>query len=248
MSDNTMPRNAGDIDALAGEYVLGTLDIETRRDIEQRLPEEGALRAAVERWEKRLQPYTRLAEPIEPPAALWGRIEHTLAHASQDAVVRDTLSPPTGPTWLQALWQNLSLWRGLAVCGLAGMLTLGTLTALKPAQPAAPRFLVVLMTPQHSQAGWVVQASSPRDIELIPTGGFEVPPGKTLEFWTKADDWGGPVSLGLIEPGESRHLSLEHLPPLEENQLFELTLEDAGGSPLDHPTGPIQFIGRAVAL
>jgi anti-sigma-K factor RskA len=35
---------------------------------------------------------------------------------------------------------------------------------------------------------------------------------------------------------------------LEANQLFELTLEPANGSPLDRPTGPIQFIGRAVKV
>ena len=32
------------------------------------------------------------------------------------------------------------------------------------------------------------------------------------------------------------------------NQLFELTLEPAAGSPLDRPTGPILYIGRAVRM
>ncbi len=41
---------------------------------------------------------------------------------------------------------------------------------------------------------------------------------------------------------------MDRLPPLESNQLFELTLEPPNGSPLDRPTGPIQFIGRAVKV
>jgi anti-sigma-K factor RskA len=41
---------------------------------------------------------------------------------------------------------------------------------------------------------------------------------------------------------------LDKLPPLESNQLFELTLEPASGSPIGKPTGPIQFIGRAVKV
>jgi anti-sigma-K factor RskA len=35
---------------------------------------------------------------------------------------------------------------------------------------------------------------------------------------------------------------------LEPNQLFELTLEPKTGSPIGKPTGPIQFIGRAVKM
>ena len=41
---------------------------------------------------------------------------------------------------------------------------------------------------------------------------------------------------------------LDKLPPLQPNQLFELTLEPPTGSPIGKPTGPIQFIGRAVKV
>ncbi len=75
-----------------------------------------------------------------------------------------------------------------------------------------------------------------------------VPAGKALELWTKADSWQGPVSLGLVKPGQSVRISLEKLPPLEPNQLFELTLEPPTGSPTGKPTGPIQFIGRTVKV
>ncbi|MDB5851339.1 MAG: polymerase subunit sigma-70, partial [Rhodoferax sp.] len=48
--------------------------------------------------------------------------------------------------------------------------------------------------------------------------------------------------------GQTVRIPLDKLPPLQPNQLFELTLEPATGSPIDRPTGPIQFIGRAVKL
>jgi anti-sigma-K factor RskA len=38
------------------------------------------------------------------------------------------------------------------------------------------------------------------------------------------------------------------LPAVEAQQLFEITLEPATGSPLNRPTGPILFVGRTVAL
>lgn len=75
-----------------------------------------------------------------------------------------------------------------------------------------------------------------------------MPPGKSLQFWTKADQWQGPKSLGLVRPGEPVQVPIDRLPPLEANQLFELTLEPEAGSPIDRPTGPIVFIGRAVKM
>ena len=54
------------------------------------------------------------------------------------------------------------------------------------------------------------------------------------------------MSLGLIEPGRTINIPLYHLPPLEPDQLFEITLEPYGGSPIGRPTGPVLYIGRAV--
>jgi anti-sigma-K factor RskA len=93
-----------------------------------------------------------------------------------------------------------------------------------------------------------MQANDAREIQLIPLSETEVPEDKALQFWTKADDWQGPVSLGLVKPGEVFRVPLGKLPPLQPNQLFELTLEKSTGSPINKPTGPIQFIGRAVKV
>jgi anti-sigma-K factor RskA len=111
-----------------------------------------------------------------------------------------------------------------------------------------PQYLVVLVAPQDKAPGWVVQASNAREVELIPLAVAQVPADKVLEFWTKADGWQGPVSLGLVQPGRSLRIALDKLPPLQANQLFELTLENVGGSTVGKPTGPVQFIGRAVKL
>ena len=56
------------------------------------------------------------------------------------------------------------------------------------------------------------------------------------------------MSLGLVKPGQTVRIPLDKLPPLQPNQLFELTLEPVNGSPTHRPTGPIQFIGRAVKV
>ncbi|NWE14851.1 anti-sigma factor [Pseudomonas yamanorum] len=223
------------IDELASEYVLGTLPAAQRAEVEQRLATDAELRAAVDAWEQRLLPLTEQAEPVTPSVNLWRRIERSLGHSvPQDSPV----------SW----WNRLSLWRGLAGAGLAASLVLATLLLTQTATINPTAYVVVLVAPQSQAPGWVIQASNTQEIQLIPLGIMEVPADKTLQFWTKGEDWQGPVSLGLVKPGQSLSVPLDKLPPLAPNQLFELTLENPGGSKTGKPTGPIQAIGRAVKV
>lgn len=247
MSNDTSPEppmGSGaydDLQTQAGEYVLGTLEAAERRAIEARLPHEPALRAAIEGWEQRLLPLTTLAEPVDPGAGLWPRIVASIAPA------RRAQQASAGHRWWQ--WDSLALWRGLAGGGFAAAAVLAAVLVLREAAaPPAPRYFVVLAAPQSQAPGWLVQAQTEGRLRLVPLGIDAVPAEKSLQFWTKADGWSAPVSLGLVKPGEAIEVPVDQLPPLQPNQLFELTLEPAGGSPIGRPTGPIQFIGRAVKI
>ena len=240
-----------DIQHLAGEYVLGTLSAASRAGVETRMANDAALRTAVEQWQEKLAPLHALVEPVEPPPQLWTRIESSVvAQAAATPVVAlapRKIQPDATPitTW----WNNLRLWRGLAASGSAATILMGVVIFTKLAQPPAPGYMVVLVGPQDKSPGWIVQAgTNSQQARLIPLGKMEVPGDKSLQFWTKGDDWKGPVSLGLVKPGQSLQVPLDKLPPLQPNQLFEITLEPYNGSPLDRPTGPILFIGRAVKI
>ncbi|MGN8259562.1 anti-sigma factor domain-containing protein [Pseudomonas sp. SMSB3] len=220
------------LDVLAGEYVLGTLSAEQAALVSERLAREPALRAAVDAWEARLLDLTAQAPAQAPSARLWPRIQRSL----------DAQAAPRHAHW----WQRLVLWQGLSAAGLAASLVLAWTLVHAPAPTT--EYLVVLVAPDSQQAGWVVQAHDSRTIELLPLGQDPVPQGKALQFWTKGEQWGAPLSLGLVKPGEPYRVPSGSLPPLERNQLFELTLEQAGGSPSGRPTGPVKFIGRAVKV
>lgn len=236
----TRPANESteELDELASEYVLGTLPAQRRTEVQQRLQDDAELRMAVDTWERRLLGLTDLVKPQEPSLHLWQRIERSM----------NTLNrlPPAAPIPSSSWWNLLPLWRGLAGMGLAATLLLGALMLTQTT--VKPTYLVVLVAPQDKAPGWVIQASNPREIQLIPLGMVEVPADKALEFWTKAEGWQGPVSLGLVKPGQTLSVELDKLPPLQPDQLFELTLENPNGSPTGKPTGPIQFIGRAVKV
>lgn len=251
---NTRVTSADDIQHLAGEYVLGTLSAASRAGVEARMVNDAALRTAVEQWQQKLEPLNALVEPAEPSPKLWTRIESSVAahaEAAKSAKVA-AVSAQTKQTATQSVvswWNNLNLWRGLTAAGFATAALMGVMVVSKIAQPPAPGYMVVLVGPQDKSPGWVVQAgTNSQQARLIPLGKMEVPGDKSLQFWTKGDDWKGPVSLGLVKPGQSLEIPLDKLPPLQPNQLFEITLEPYNGSPLDRPTGPILFIGRAVKI
>ncbi|WP_311221014.1 MULTISPECIES: anti-sigma factor domain-containing protein [unclassified Acidovorax] len=247
-STNSTSDPSGDIDTLASAYVLGTLPLAGRLEVQDRLPRDPELRQAVQAWEERLHPLTALAPAVEPSAALWPRIERSLGWSRADVRVQ----APAAPSALASWWNDLRLWRGLAGGGFAAAAVLAAVLVTRmgvPGGAGAPQYMVVLVAPGGTSPGWVVQAAATSNqLQLTPLANTPVPQGKSLQFWTKADQWSGPKSLGLVQPGESVKVPIDRLPPLEANQLFELTLEPEAGSPIDRPTGPIVFIGRAVKM
>lgn len=222
---------------LAGEYVIGTLSRARRHEVDAMLPTDATLRAAVAYWEERLLPLTALVEPVTPPVALWSRIERSLAPAS-------TPARAAAPGW----WQGLGLWRGLAAGGFAAAAIMAVVVGVRVQEVAQPRYMVVLAAPQNAAPGWVLELKDEDTLHLEPLVKTEVPDQRALQLWTKADSWDAPVSLGLVRPGEAVDVKLSKLPKLVPNQLFEITLEPAAGSPIGRPTGPILYIGRAVRI
>lgn len=231
-------RDAEDRSVAAGEYVLGTLADADRQAFEQALGGDARLRAEVAYWQDRLLALTREAAPATPPRNLWSRIEHRLAPAAA-APVR--------------VWQRLGWWRGLSAAALASCAVLSGLLVLRAQAPLpADRYVAVLQAPGGGGNGWFVEVDTRTStLRLVPVAGsrgVEVPAGRTLQFWTKAPDAAGPSSLGLVPAGAVTELPAQRLPALVPEQLFEITLEPAGGSPLGRPTGPVLFLGRAVRL
>lgn len=251
---STRTSDSDDIQHLAGEYVLGTLSAASRAGVEARMANDAALRTAVEQWQQKFEPLNALVEPVEPSPQLWARIESSVitqaeAAKSVKATVAATRAVKPASTSNANWWNSLNLWRGLTAAGFATAAFMGIMVVGNITQSPAPGYMVVLVGPQDKSPGWVVQAGTrSQQARLIPLGKVDVPSDKSLQFWTKGSDWKGPVSLGLVRPGESREISLDKLPPLEPNQLFEITLEPYNGSPLNRPTGPILFIGRAVKI
>src|SRR3984957_2369954 len=97
-------------DALAAEYVLGTLSADEREHAEALLTLDPGFAASVRMWERRLGELNVMVEAVEPPPELWDKIKselgvvETSSEAPQAAPVPASAEPPveTPPETLPA--------------------------------------------------------------------------------------------------------------------------------------------------
>jgi hypothetical protein len=81
-------------EALAAEYVLGTLDFEERMQARTLLDADEAFAAKVELWEHRFGELHLMVEPVEPEAAIWARIKAKVPEARQKMQPAPEVPPP----------------------------------------------------------------------------------------------------------------------------------------------------------
>jgi anti-sigma-K factor RskA len=251
-----------DEEMLAGEYVAGLLEGPAEAAFEARLSAEPELAAAVARWRRRFAEIDESAAPVVPDDAFWRRIETALATAPE--LPAETAAPAplsVGPApaasaraapaaraatsgGLADWWRSLALWRGFAAVATAAAIVLAVGLGRLALAPPPPTFVAVLLA-ETGEVGAVVHVFADGTAELLPLEDVTVPSGRALEVWTKWSDERGPVSIGLLDRPRTVRLSTGGLPETRPEQLFEITLEPATGSPTGRPTGPILFKGTA---
>lgn len=221
-----------------GEYVLGLLEGERLSAFEARLAAEPDLARKVEDLRRHLQKLDDTAGTITPGTALWDRIAARLDEAPP-ALMPAPASRPVAANdnrWLRRMAMAASIVVALGVGYLSGT----TLTAQRQ-----PVMIAVLLTEDGAQPAAIVEAYADDSVQLVPLERFVLPAGRVFEVWTLPDAETGPVSLGTFNEPQTLRLAGPSLPPPQQGQLYEITLEPEGGSPTGRPTGPILVKGFA---
>jgi len=219
-------------DRLAADYVAGTLRGAARRRLEALLPAHPHLRAAVQAWQARLMPLTLSVEPVQPPRAVWQRIEKRLGGATMPAASART-----------RLWERLALWRG--VSAFATVAALGFAMLLAVPTPSEPPMVVVLSATSGETQGvntFVAGVSADgRAVVTRPIVPVNVQPDRALELWAVPPQ-GAPRSLGLISEKSASVVQRGRIPA--GTAALAVSLEPRGGSPTGVPTGPVLYVGK----
>jgi len=219
--------------ALAAEYVLGSLRGPARRRFERLMAQRPDWREEVELWSTRLAGLAAGAPPVEPPTSLWPRIEERVA--GRPAPVRTR-----GLRW----WRSLAVVTSLAAIVLAIALV---------GAPEPPVTQVSVLRDEQARTGWVVTFVSGKraapELRVLTEGASPIP-DRAFELWALPGAGAAPVSLGLLPAqGEAvLTLSPQVRPLLERGAALAVSVEPPGGSPTGQPTGPVVYQGKLTTI
>ncbi len=232
------PDSPEELQALAGEYVLGTLDPGERAEAERLLASDPDFAGAVAAWQHRLDPLNAAVAPVTPPEGLFRRIEQRLGE-------------PVDSAKILKLERHLRHWRTatLAITALAASL-IGFIVASPREQPA--HHFVAAVQQGEQQPVFLVAVDTAKGIIAVrPVAARPPESGRDYELWAVGGGRPQPQSLGLIA------LKDVNLPAarLESNKsasfgdvVFAVSLEPRGGSPTGQPTGPVLWTGKLVPV
>jgi anti-sigma-K factor RskA len=259
MSANLPPIDGdiGDHDLLAAEYVLGLLQPEALRQAQARFERDPAFAAEVDMWETRFAPWLAAIPPVAVPDETWARIRTTLwQHELPERAARPALAR-------RSLWNSMPFWRGLAAGGFAvaaaSVAALLLTTQRLPAPVPAPSPVVVAPTPatpivvslrndDGTTAYTATIDAANGTLTLVPVqlGGD---PSLSPELWL-IPAGGQPHSLGMVDRAKAMLISIPASlrSAAGADSLFAISLEPAGSSAHQAPTGPVVAKGSGMRL
>ena len=224
------------IHELADEYVLGLLDPVEQAQVERRVETDAAMRAAVAASRDRFVELDA-SSAAAAPETLWQRIDAALVSqtGASAAVPAESVRPASNDN---------RLWRPLALAAMAATLLLAVGLGWSVTNRPEPQVVAILVDTSGAPLA-VVEDFAGNSARVTLLTDFPVPAGKTMQVWTLPSQDMGPVSLGLLDTARSVVLEGPDLPQPREDQLYEITVENEGGSPTGRPTGPILVKGFA---
>lgn len=229
-----------DIDAIAGEYVLGTLDAGERVSVAARRLREPALDAAIQDWERKLAPLSELVAAVAPPSGAFAKIE---------ARIDGNDIASSGSATIVNLRRRLGMWRTTALAASAIAASLIVTFGVREFQPTPKQQnLVAVLQKDAASPAFLVTVNIEDRVMTVQPIAAKPEAGKSYELWIVQDSLGAPKSLGVIDDPKvmTRPTLAAYKPDVIESATFAVSLEPEGGSPTGKPTGPVVFSGRLI--
>ena len=217
------------LDALAVDFILGTMRGSARRRFQQLIMAKPAVRQTVWRWEQHLNPLAESLPARAPNPAVWLKVQQRLGWLAVESVPHAKASRP--------LWQALAMAASLLL----------VVVLLKPIISSVPQQDIAVIQSQDAKAWWLISKAD-RKLTVKATAAVGEQQLNDYELWMLPANGAAPVSLGLLpQQGEQ----LLDWPAAAEGlaiAALAVSLEPRGGSPTGAPTGPVLFTAEIITL
>ena len=226
--------------ALAAEHALRILRGDELRETSALEASDSGFARDVARWRGRLAPLLGEVEPVDPPGALWARIERATATVENGSNV-------------VMLRRSRALWRGVAAGMTALAAAFGLILLQQPRtvpppvaiqRPAAPPLVAMLGDSDKNMKIVASWDPASRRLVLAVAGDMPADPSHAHELWV-IPIGGKPHSLGTMAGGRQMHMRLADALAqlLQQGATIAISVEPPGGSPTGAPTGPVVASG-----
>jgi len=216
--------------ALASEYVLGTLHGRARIRFQALLMQHRSLRHVLWQWESRLNILGTSLPTVTPRPELWQKIQQQLGFGAAQL-------PPNVVRMPQASVKSSSnrTWQWLTGAATAAALVLAIFVVVPQTPSERTATQIAVVQGEKAQALWSIELGK-NELVITATDNFKALPDQDYELWMVAADGRPPVSLGLL-PKQGK-LTLPRNAILDQVKIAALavSLEPLGGSPNGQPT------------
>ena len=224
--------------ALAAEFVLGTMRGGARRRYQELMMQHQLIRETTWIWEQYINVLGRKLKPKAPSVEVWQKVSQRLAFQDENNVIDDLDSLKSSelkaynvaslPVKSTRFWQSLA---GLATA--ASIILTVALVRFQNIEVPPVQFAVVQS--EKAEALWLIEVSED-NIKVKATNKLTEQKQNDYELWFVAADGRAPVSLGLLPQNGELNLVKSELFGRVELAALAVSLEPMGGSPNGVPT------------
>jgi anti-sigma-K factor RskA len=263
-----------DHNALAAEYVLGTLNASERAQVESMMVTDKDFAGLVEAWERRLNTLSQMVGQVEPRSEVWEKIRAEIARTAQSSVPSFNVRAANADDAALAAanvvafrgqvrrWRNVAAFTSAIAAALVAMVATQAyrpdllpeglrpkpqVQVVQAPAPVPAQYVAVLQKDGNSPAFILTVDNATKNFTVRKVDA-QPEPGKSYELWIVSDKLQQPRSLGVIGGDEftARPVLSSYDADTINQATYAVTVEPGGGSPTGAPTGPIVFTGKLV--
>ncbi|KHT54432.1 hypothetical protein RJ41_07905 [Alteromonas marina] len=236
------------LNALAAEYVVGTLRGKARTRYQKLMMQYQAVSDATAQWEQYLTGFAETLPPVAPPDDVWESIQVKLGHkAANNANVASDTKPSSKPSEVidfekekQKRWKNLSF-----ISTAAAMVLAVLLFVMQPVPTPEVSHIAVVNNADNTPL-WVIEVSD-TTMNVKVTDAFVALADKDYELWMVPANGEAPISLGLMPEANGDTRATPDILLDQSIAALAVSLEAPGGSVTGAPT-EVLYIAPIVSV
>ena len=236
------------LNALAAEYVVGTLRGKARTRYQKLMMQYQAVSDATAQWEQYLTGFAETLPPVTPPDKVWESIQVKLGHkAANDAsLASDTKSFSKPGEVIDFEKEKQKRWKNLSFISTAAAMVLAVLLFVMQPVPTPEVSHIAVVNNADNTPLWVIEVSD-TTMNVKVTDAFVALADKDYELWMVPANGEAPISLGLMPEANGDTRATPDILLDQSIAALAVSLEAPGGSVTGAPT-EVLYIAPIVSV